>query len=119
MPGRRLRARACARACMPVPITDTTDDPARDSSLVASAEPAAVRAAVTKVPSITAAGVPVVASKQQMMAWWVGRPVFSGNKLTSLAVSEPAAGRNAGIAASMARRSGTEAATRGGIEAWP
>ena len=29
MPGRRLRARACAWACTPVPITDTTDAPAR------------------------------------------------------------------------------------------
>ena len=44
----------------------------RTSSRVASREPAAVRAAVIASPSISAAGVPVAASKTTIAAWWAG-----------------------------------------------
>jgi hypothetical protein len=45
--------------------------------------------------------------------------VFSGNKLTSFVVRAPGERRNAGIAANMALRSVTVAATRGGADARP
>src|SRR5918995_2785864 len=68
---------------------------------------------------MTTSGVPSAGSKQQMIAWCVGRSVLWGNRLTSLVVSAPAEGRNAGIAANKALRSGTVAATRGGTDARP
>jgi len=71
------------------------------------------------VPSMRATGAPVSASKQTMTAWCVGRSLFSGNRLTIFVVSMPAEGRNTGIAARMAFRSATDAATRGGIDACP
>ena len=67
----------------------------RANHRVASAEPAAVRAAVINVPSITARGAPVSASKTAMRAWWVGcgPPAFFGNTLTSFVTNEAAEGR--------------------------
>src|SRR4051812_38685141 len=70
-------------------------------------------------PSMTAVGVPVAGSKTQMSAWCVGRSRFCGKRLTSLVVRAFADGRNAGIAASRASRSGTSAAIRAGTEARP
>ena len=100
-------------------MIETTWASRRASSRVASTEPAAVRVAVTNVPSMTATGEPVSGSKQQMTAWWVGRSRFSGKTLTSLVVNDADDGRYAGMAASNPCRGATSAAMRGGIEARP
>jgi hypothetical protein len=89
----RASARACERACTPEPITVTLSASVRARRRVANADPAAVRVAVMYSPSMTASGVPVSGSKQQISAWCVGRSRFSGNRLTSLVVSAFADGR--------------------------
>ena len=66
----RVRAWRCASPCTPVPMIASTSP--SESSRVASREPAAVRAAVMASPSISAAGVPVAASKTTIAAWCAG-----------------------------------------------
>ena len=67
-PGSRAKAWTWARAWTPVPITATTAESGRASSFVATTLPAAVRTAVTWLPSISATGEPSAGSKQQMTA---------------------------------------------------
>src|SRR6266576_939166 len=114
----RGNARACERAWTPVPRRASTSASSRARSRVASAEPAAVRAAVMDVPSITARGVPFSVSKTTITAWCVCRSMFCGKSVTSLHAS-PADGRYAGITPRSACRSCTLAAIRGGIDASP
>ena len=63
-----LIASTWARACTPVPTTATTWLSGLASARLADADPAAVRIAVINVPSITATGVPLSGSKQQMIS---------------------------------------------------
>jgi hypothetical protein len=104
-----------------VPTIASTGVSGRASRRVESAEPAAVRAAVISVPSITAAGVPVPGSNTAISAWWVWMPrsAFPGKTETSFAASASEAGTNAGIAASSPSGASRRAAILDGTEARP
>ena len=98
-PSRKLATRGsirpCERACTPVPTMASTEASGRASSRADRAEPAAVRMAVTYVPSMTASGSPVIGSNAAIIAWWLGMPRswLCGNTDTSFVVSAPAPGR--------------------------
>ena len=112
----RSSARRCASPCTPVPSTASTSASARASRRVASREPAAVRAAVIASPSISAAGVPVAASKTTIAAWWAGS--WPGKTETSLTVTDGCSWRWAPISR-IEPAPGTSTPARGGIEARP
>ena len=102
-----------------MPSTASTPASLRASSLVARAEPAAVRVAVMCAPSMRATGSPVVGSNDTISAWWVGSavPAFPANTVTSFADSTPTDGSAAGMTPRIP--SSVRAATRGGIDARP
>ena len=100
----RVTAAAWARAWTPVPRMARVAASSRASRRVASADPAPVRRAVMAVPSSSASGRPSSGSKTAISAWCVGTPsALCGNSVTSLAASEPVAGVQPGIAASILR----------------
>ena len=83
----RPTARGASAPWTPAPRIASTRESSRASARVETAAPPPVRMAVMCVPSITAIGVPVSASKTAISAWCEGS--CSGKSVTSFAASTP------------------------------
>ena len=102
----------------PAPRMASTAASGRARAPAATAAVAPVRAAVMRVPSMTATGVPSSGSNSAISAWWEGRPRswLAGKTLTSLA-PRATPGRCTGMAPSPPPSA--QVATRGGAVARP
>ena len=67
-------ARVCQRACVPAPTTPTVTGSVAARYRAASPPIHPVRALVTRVPAMYAAGSPVAASVSAIVAFTVGNP---------------------------------------------
>src|SRR5829696_2978815 len=106
------------RPCTPAPRMASTAASGRARAPAATAAAAPVRAAVMRVPSRTARGVPSAGSNRATSAWWEGRPRpwLPGKTLTSLA-PRATPSRCTGMAPRIPPSA--DATTRGGTDARP